>query len=160
MTMTLQYLLHFIPRNCKAVGAMRRPALAAAVLAITAFALPHGVHAQDSGAGDTQSIAPAAGVADVLPAQELGPSDLVQIMVPYCPELSRSFRIGPDGELSLPLLKKPIAAAGMMPVQLQTSIAKALVADQILVNPVVNVSVLAYQSRPVSVVGAVNHPIT
>ncbi len=159
MTLTLQYLIHLIPRNCRACDGTRRPAFAAAMLALAVAALPHSLLAQDAGAGDTQSIAPAAGIADVLPSQELGPSDLVQIMVPYCPELSRSFRIGPDGELSLPLLKKPINTVGMMPVQLQSVIAKALVADQILVNPVVSVSVLAYESRPVSVVGAVNHPI-
>jgi polysaccharide export outer membrane protein len=157
MTMSLHHLNHLIPRNFKATRATRRSAFAAALFAAAAMLLAHGASAQDA---DAPSIAAASGVADVLPAQKLGPSDLVQIMVPYCPELSRSFRIGPDGELSLPLLKQPIKAAGMMPVELQKTIAQALVADQILVNPVVNVSVLAYESRPVSVVGAVNHPIT
>jgi polysaccharide export outer membrane protein len=159
MTMFLHRLHHFVPRNSKA-GALR-PVGAATLLAVAALILPCGLPAQDTDAApDAPSIAAAAGVADVLPEQKLGPSDLLQIMVPYCPELSRSFRIGPDGELSLPLLKQPIKAAGMMPVQLQQAIAHALINDQILVNPVVNVSVLAYESRPVSVVGAVNHPLT
>jgi polysaccharide export outer membrane protein len=161
MNMTLRHLIHLIPQSCKAAGGTRRPVFAVTLLAVAALLAPHRSVAQDDAtANDMQSIAPAAGVSDVLPSQSLGPSDLVQIMVPYCPELSRSFRIGPDGELSLPLLKEPIKAAGMMPVDLQKTIAQALVNDQILVNPVVNVSVLAYQSRPVSVVGAVNHPIT
>ncbi len=97
---------------------------------------------------------------EVLPSQTLGPDDLVQILVPYCPELSRSFRISSDGSLALPLLKQRLQAAGLQPIDLEKKVAEALVAEQVLADPVVNISVLEYRSKPVSVVGAVNHPLT
>ena len=97
---------------------------------------------------------------DVLPSQALGADDLLQIMVPYCPELSRSFRVSSDGSLVLPLLKQRIPVAGLQPSQVEKKIAAALVAEQVLTEPVVSISVLEYRSKPVSVVGAVNHPLT
>ncbi len=99
-------------------------------------------------------------VADVLPSQALGPDDLLQIMVPYCPELSRSFRISSDGTLALPLLKQRIPVAGLQPAQVEKRIAAELVREQVLTDPSVNVAVIEYRSKPVNVVGAVNHPLT
>ncbi len=119
------------------------------------------VHAQErlSGGAATPPIASPT-IAEVLPSQALGPDDLLQILVPYCPELSRSFRISSDGTLALPLLKQRIAVAGLQPVQVEKKIADALTAEQVLTDPTVNISVLEYRSKPVSVVGAVNHPLT
>ncbi len=97
---------------------------------------------------------------DALPAQSIGPDDLISIQVSDCPELSRSFRVSSDGKLALPLLQNRIAAAGLMPVQLEDLLVKELTSSGILVSPVVSVSVSEYRSRPVSVVGAVHHPLT
>jgi polysaccharide export outer membrane protein len=97
---------------------------------------------------------------DALPAQSIGPNDLISIQVSDCPELSRSFRVSPDGKLALPLLKNRIAAAGLMPAELEELLVTELKSAGILVFPVVSVSVSEYRSRPVSVVGAVHHPLT
>jgi len=97
---------------------------------------------------------------DALPAQKIGPDDLISIQVSDCPELSRYFRVSSDGKLTLPLLKNRIAAAGMMPAELEEQLGKELESAGILVSPVVSVSVSEYRSRPVSVVGAVHHPLT
>lgn len=97
---------------------------------------------------------------EALPAQRIGPNDLISIQVSDCPELSRSFRVSSDGTLALPLLEHRIRAAGLMPVELETQLAKELKAAEILVAPVVSASVSEYRSRPVSVVGAVHHPLT
>jgi len=96
----------------------------------------------------------------VLPAESLGKNDLIEIMVPYCPELSRSFRIGTDGLLVLPLLHQEIKVAGLTPAEAGGRIRQALIEEQVMPDPVVNVSVLEYRSRPVSVVGAVVRPLT
>lgn len=130
--------------------------------AIAALMFPVSLVAQDYGStGNTvPSVAASAAPTDVLPSQALGADDLLQIMVPYCPELSRSFRVSSDGSLALPLLKQRIQVAGLQPSQVETKIAAALVAEQVLTEPVVNISVLEYRSKPVSVVGAVNHPLT
>ena len=104
--------------------------------------------------------APVQAGAVVLPAESVGPDDLLEVMVPYCPELSRTFRVGSDGSLALPLLKHPIAVSGMLPAEVGEQVKEALQRDQILNDPVVTISVIEYRSRPVSVIGAVNHPLT
>jgi polysaccharide export outer membrane protein len=164
--MTLTYLLQFVPRQRAArtsttTYTMLGP-IAAFALLISTLVLPGSLAAQQTdNAGNTvTSVAASPTTADVLPDQALGANDLLQIMVPYCPELSRSFRIGSDGTLTLPLIKQPIEAAGLEPAQVEKKIAAALVAEQVLIDPIVNVSVLEYRSKPVNVVGAVNHPIT
>ena len=96
----------------------------------------------------------------VLPAESLGNDDLIEIMVPYCPELSRNFRVGSDGMLSLPLLHHPIPVNGLTPSEASTRIKDALVQEQVMADPIVNVAVLEYRSRPVSVIGTVVHPLT
>ncbi len=97
---------------------------------------------------------------DALPAQSIGPNDLISVQVSDCPELSRSFRVSSDGKLALPLLENRIAAEGLMPVQLEEVLVRELKSAGILVSPIVSVSVSEYRSRPVSVVGAVHHPLT
>ncbi len=95
-----------------------------------------------------------------LPIQRIGPDDLVSIQVYDSPELTRTERVGQDGMLRLPLLNKPVQAAGLFPVDVEDELAKALKVEGILVRPIVSVTVSEYQSRPISVVGAVHHPIT
>ena len=95
-----------------------------------------------------------------LPAQEIAPNDLIAISVYDSPELTRTLRVGADGAIRFPMLKKPIHAERMLPAQLEAAIAEALKAEEILVDPMVTVTVVAYDSRPVNVLGAVRKPIT
>jgi polysaccharide export outer membrane protein len=85
---------------------------------------------------------------------------MLEVTVTHCPELTRTFRVNADDTLTLPLLNKPIAVRGATPVQLTDKIRQALIEQQILTDPIVNVSVLEYRSRPVSLIGAVVHPLT
>lgn len=105
-------------------------------------------------------IAASPSPSEVLPAQRIGPNDLISVQVSDCPELSRSFRVSSDGTLALPLLEHRVTAASLMPVELETRLVRELKDAGILVAPVVSVSVSEYRSRPVSVVGAVHHPLT
>ncbi len=95
-----------------------------------------------------------------LPAQRIGPNDLVAIFVYDAPELSRTFRVSSDGFIRLPMLKKPVKAGGLMPDALEASVAEALSQGGVLVDPLVTVTVAEYNSRPISVAGAVKQPIT
>jgi polysaccharide export outer membrane protein len=95
-----------------------------------------------------------------LPMQKIGSDDLVSVQVYDSPELTRTVRIGQDGNLRLPLLTNPIPAAGLLPTELEQKIADELKKEGILVRPIVTVSVAEYRSRPISVVGAVKHPLT
>jgi polysaccharide biosynthesis/export protein len=97
---------------------------------------------------------------DNLPAQRLGVDDLVAVSVYDAQELTRSVRVEQDGAIWLPLLTEGIKAAGLFPRELETSIAEALRAGQILVDPIVKLTVVEYHSRPISVMGAVKKPLT
>src|SRR3954470_19603716 len=95
-----------------------------------------------------------------LPAQKLGVDDLVAVSVYDAPELTRTVRVEPDGTVHLPLLDDGIAAIGLMPRQLESAIAGALKTGEIMVNPIVKVTVVEYHSRPIAVMGAVRKPLT
>jgi polysaccharide export outer membrane protein len=95
-----------------------------------------------------------------LPAQKLGVDDLVAVSVYDAPELTRTVRVEPDGTVHLPLLDEGIPALGLMPRQLESSIASALKTGEIMVNPIVKVTVVEYHSRPIAVMGAVRKPLT
>jgi polysaccharide export outer membrane protein len=95
-----------------------------------------------------------------LPALELHAGDLVAVSVYDAPELTRTVRVDPDGTIRLPLLSEGVKAAGLMPRELETELANALKSGEILVDPVVKITVVEYHSRPISVMGAVRRPVT
>ncbi len=97
---------------------------------------------------------------DNLPEQQLGVDDLVAVSVYDAPELTRTVRVEADGTIHLPLLENGIKASGLYPGELESAIVAELASEQILVNPVVKVTVAEYHSRPVSVMGAVKQPLT
>jgi polysaccharide export outer membrane protein len=100
-----------------------------------------------------------AGLAN-LPAQKIGANDLIAVSVYDTPEFTRTVRVDAEGNVRLPMLQQRVRAEGLLPAQLETAIAAALVAEQILVDPYVTVNIVAYESRPISVVGAVRSPTT
>lgn len=95
-----------------------------------------------------------------LPGQKIGPNDLVGISVYDAPELTRTIRVSSDGFVALPMLKKKIRAAGLLPGDLEQDIAASLKEGGILVEPIVAVTIVEYHSRPISVMGAVKKPLT
>jgi polysaccharide export outer membrane protein len=95
-----------------------------------------------------------------LPAQPIGATDLLAVSVYGAPELTRTVRVSEEGMIRLPMLHQRIQAQGLMPAELETRIAKALAAEEILVDPAVTVTIAEYHSRPISVAGAVRGPLT
>ena len=95
-----------------------------------------------------------------LPAQPIGPNDLISVSVYDSPEFTRAIRVGADGKLRFPMLKGRLDAQGLQPGELEKSIAVALMAESLIVDPFVTVSVLEYASRPINVSGAVKRPVT
>jgi polysaccharide biosynthesis/export protein len=95
-----------------------------------------------------------------LPALKLHAGDLVAVSVYDGPELTRTVRVDPDGLIRLPLLVEGVKAEGLMPRELEIELANALKSGEILVDPVVKITVVEYHSRPISVMGAVRKPVT
>ena len=95
-----------------------------------------------------------------LPAQPIGANDLLSIHVYDAPELSRTVRVSSDGYIKVPILPSRLRVAGKLPLELETLIATALIDAEILVKPLVTVSLAEYHSRPINVIGAVKNPLT
>jgi polysaccharide biosynthesis/export protein len=94
-----------------------------------------------------------------LPTEPVGPDDLLALSVYDSPELTRTVRVDADGNIRLPMVKTPIQVKGMVPAQVEAAVARALTSGKVLVDPIVTVTIVEYQSRPVNVVGAVKTPI-
>src|SRR3954471_9311156 len=76
-----------------------------------------------------------------LPAQKIGPRDLIAIQVYDSPELTRTVRIGDDGFGRLPMVTQRIKAEGLMPTDLEVSVAGALEAEGLIIDPFVTITV-------------------
>ena len=76
------------------------------------------------------------------------------------PEFARTIRVGSNGDILLPMMRRKIRAEGLLPDALGANIAQVLEAEHILVDPQVTVTIVEYNSRPISVIGAVHKPVT
>ena len=95
-----------------------------------------------------------------LPSRKITPNDLIAVSVYDAPELTRTVRVGPDGLIDIPMLRHTIRAQGLLPSELEAAIGDALKKGEIMIKPIVSVTILEYNNRTVSVVGAVHKPLT
>jgi len=89
----------------------------------------------------------------------IGTGDLLHIDVFDIPELSRDVRVSDLGDISFPLIPGKIQAAGLTSFQLQKSLEQLLIENGLVSHPQVSVFVREQNSQPVSIVGAVAHPM-
>src|SRR5204863_8041464 len=82
----------------------------------------------------------------------IGPEDVLAIAVWNSQEISRTVPVRPDGKISLPLLND-VQAAGLTPMQLRDTLAKALAAY--IPTPTISVIVREVHSFKVTVIGEV-----
>src|SRR5436190_13391529 len=90
--------------------------------------------------------APNVDLSSNLPAQKMGPRDLIVLQVYDSPELTRTVRIDSDGMVRLPMMKQRIKAEGLMPNELETAVATALAEEGLIVEPFVTITVAEYAS--------------
>lgn len=89
----------------------------------------------------------------------IGRGDVVSIEVFDVPELSRDLRVSQTGTIGLPLVPVRPFVAGLTEIQLQQKIAEILEANGLVSQPQVMVSVKEKRSKPITIVGAVIHPM-
>jgi polysaccharide export outer membrane protein len=107
-----------------------------------------------------EKIQQLAGLASARPVDTpVGTGDLLHIDVFDVPELSRDIRVSETGDISYPLIPAKIQAAGLTPFQLEEKLEKLLVENGLVSHPQVSVFLKEQNSQPISVVGAVNHPM-
>jgi polysaccharide biosynthesis/export protein len=87
---------------------------------------------------------------------QVGPGDVLNVLVFGHPDLSRSAPIQPNGVIALPLLRE-VPVSGLTVTEIQRKITTLLERD-FLVNPQVEVTVANYQSNYVILMGEVNSP--
>ncbi len=94
----------------------------------------------------------------VPPEYTLGPGDVIAVSVYNARELDRVVTLGSRGDIVLDYLDKPLYISGLTVTVVARKLSSALRKNQILISPQLGVRVIAVNSRPVSVAGAVVHP--
>src|SRR5215469_11839309 len=89
----------------------------------------------------------------------IGPGDLLGIYVFDVEELSRDVRVSQTGTIGIPLIPVRLHVAGLTEMQVEQKIAELLEANGLVTHADVSVSVKEHKSKPITVVGAVTHPM-
>jgi polysaccharide export outer membrane protein len=87
----------------------------------------------------------------------VGPGDVFEVSVLGEKDLPKEYRVQPDGSVDFPYLDR-LKVAGLEPQQIEDLIKTELVGRKILVSPQVTLVVKQYNSKRVSVIGAVQKP--
>jgi polysaccharide export outer membrane protein len=89
----------------------------------------------------------------------IGSGDTISIDVYDVKELSRDVRVSQTGTIGLPLIPVRLQVKGLTETQAEQKIAEVLQANGLVTHPEVSVSVKDRKSKPITVVGAVPHPM-
>jgi len=98
-----------------------------------------------------------AGYAQAMRPYLLGAGDVLKVTVFQNPDLSTEARVSEGGEITFPLVGS-IVVGGLTTAQGEQKIASALRSGNFVLRPQVNMTVLQFRSRMVSVLGSVNRP--
>jgi polysaccharide export outer membrane protein len=96
-----------------------------------------------------------------VPARDyvIGNGDLLTIQVFDVQELSREVRVSQTGTIGIPLVPVRLHVNGLTELQAERKIAEVLEANGLVSHPQVSVVVKEKKSKPITVVGAVAHPM-
>jgi polysaccharide export outer membrane protein len=89
----------------------------------------------------------------------IGDGDLLSISVFDVPELTREVRVSQTGTISIPLVPVRLEVSGLTEVQAEQKIAEVLESNGLVSHPEVGVVVKEHKSQPITIVGAVSHPM-
>jgi polysaccharide export outer membrane protein len=89
----------------------------------------------------------------------IGRGDLLAVEVFDVQELTREVRVSQTGTIGLPLVPVRLQMAGLTEIQAQQKIAEVLESNGLVSHPEVTVSVKEKRSKPITIVGAVAHPM-
>src|ERR1700722_13134102 len=89
----------------------------------------------------------------------IGAGDTINIDVFDVKELNREVRVSQTGTIGLPLIPVRLQVKGLTETQAEQKIAEVLQANGLVSHPEVSVSVKTRKSKPITVVGAVPHPM-
>ncbi len=89
----------------------------------------------------------------------ISPDDVLDVYVYDVPELSHTYTVSPSGTITVPLLPKPLPAAGLTPDQFARAMEESFRQSGRLRHPEIAVSIKQSRTRSVAVDGAVRNPV-
>ncbi len=89
----------------------------------------------------------------------IGNGDMLAIEVFDVKELSRDVRVSQTGTIGIPLVPVRLRISGLTETQAEQKISEILEANGLVSHPEVSVTVKERKSKPITVVGAVGHPL-
>lgn len=104
-----------------------------------------------------KSYPPPPKLPDPVVNQQVGPGDVIEVVVVGEDKLPKDYEISPDGVLDFPYTK-PVRVAGLDPRQIAAKIRENLVEAKYLVAPQVQVKVKTYNSKKIQIIGQVVKP--
>jgi polysaccharide export outer membrane protein len=87
----------------------------------------------------------------------VGPGDLFDVTVLGEKDLPKEYRVQPDGTIRFPYLG-PVKVAGLEPQQIEELLRTRLMEEKILQSPQLTLIVKQYNSKKISVIGAIAKP--
>jgi polysaccharide export outer membrane protein len=107
-----------------------------------------------SGSGSRRAPLPSLALPDYI----VSPADVLIVSVYGAPDISGEYRVGPAGQIELPLLSEAIVAAGLTPAQLSEKISEKYRKAEIFSHPRVTVAVKESRVHSITIAGAVKTP--
>ena len=89
----------------------------------------------------------------------IGNGDLLSIDVFDVKELSRDVRVSQTGTIGIPLVPVRLHIAGLTEIQAEQKISEVLEANGLVSHAEVSITIKERKSKPITVVGAVAHPL-
>jgi polysaccharide export outer membrane protein len=88
---------------------------------------------------------------------EVGPGDMFEVTVVGEKELPKEYQVQSDGTIHYPYLPR-LKVEGLEPAQIEDLLTQKLIEKKILVEPQIIVIVKQYNSKKVTIIGAVSKP--
>ena len=125
------------------------------------LALPGSAQTVETPQQTNERIRSLSAAARVLPPHDyvIGNGDLLSIQVFDVQELSREVRVSQTGTIGIPLVPVRLHISGLTESQAEIKIAEVLEANGLVSHPQVSIAVKEKKSKPITVVGAVAHPM-
>ena len=132
-----------------------------APLGILVLAPPSSAQAIESSQQTNDRIRALSAAARSAPPHDyvIGSGDVLAVEVFDVPELSREVRVSQTGTIRLPLVPVRLHVSGLTEIQTAAKISEVLQANGLVSHPEVNVNVKERKNKPITVVGAVGHPM-
>jgi len=89
----------------------------------------------------------------------IGEGDLLGLSVFDVPELSKELRVSETGTINIPLVPVRVRVAGLTEKQAEEKITEILESNGLVTHAEVGITVKEHRSQPITVVGAVMHPM-